>query len=123
KKYYSFLLFFPVLFFYSQNITTFSTSGTWTAPAGVTSIKVEVWGAGAGGNNIANRGGGGGAFAGNNTLTVTPGVTNTINVGVGPPAGNGQDSSFGSLVVAKGAVGATGGSAAASTGTIKYDGG
>lgn len=124
KNFYSFLLFFAVLLFYSQTITTFSTSSTWAAPAGVTSIKVEVWGAGAGGSNNANRGGGGGAFAGNNTLTVTPGFTYAINVGVGgAPAGNGQDSSFGSLVVAKGAVGATGGSAAASTGTIKYDGG
>ncbi|MBI4972690.1 MAG: hypothetical protein HZC16_02595 [Candidatus Omnitrophica bacterium] len=28
---------------------TFTSSGTWTAPTGVTSVTVEVWGAGGGG--------------------------------------------------------------------------
>jgi len=34
---------------------TYTVSGTWTAPAGVTSVDVEVWGGGgAGGGNNTN---------------------------------------------------------------------
>jgi hypothetical protein len=107
---------------------TYSTAGTYTftVPAGVTRVKVEAWGSGAGGNNNISRGGGGGAYAGNNSVPVTPGATYTITVGVGADVGsgdNGQNSSFGSLVVAAGASGASGGSVANSTGTIVFAGG
>ena len=47
---------------------TFNSSGTFTVPAGVTSIVVEAWGAGGGGSTITSNklcGGGGG---GNRTL-------------------------------------------------------
>src|SRR3989338_6381075 len=47
---------------------TFNSSGSWTAPAGVTSVTVEAWGGGGRGGSIASsnnnseedRGGGGG---------------------------------------------------------------
>ena len=60
----------------------FPSSITWTCPAGVTSITVEAWGGGARGLSTIG-GGGGGAFAGNNAITVSPGVNYTITVGTG----------------------------------------
>ena len=44
---------------------TFNSSGTFTVPAGVSSITVEVWGAGgAGGGATGNPGAGGGGAGG-----------------------------------------------------------
>ncbi|MBK6903467.1 MAG: HYR domain-containing protein [Saprospirales bacterium] len=81
---------------------TFSSSGTFTVPAGVTSITVQAWGGGGGGGqsagNRARGGGGGGAFTGG-TLSVSPGDVLTITVGGGGPAGsNGGNSSVGAIV-------------------------
>lgn len=66
----------------------------WTVPAGVSSIKVEVWGGGGGGGgvstglNTTNGGGGGGGGAYNtNTLTVIPGQTYSITIGTAGTAG------------------------------------
>ena len=77
---------------------TFTVSGTFTVPAGVTSINVECWGAGgAGGGSSANNnggsGGGGGGYA-SASLTVTPNQSIPFTVGVGGTgvvAGNGND--------------------------------
>jgi len=45
---------------------TFTTSTTWTAPTGVTSVTAEVWGGGGGGGgggeNATTDGGGGGCL-------------------------------------------------------------
>ena len=41
----------------------FYTSGTWTCPAGVTSIDIECYGGGGGGDIFAGAGGGGGAYS------------------------------------------------------------
>ena len=45
----------------------FTSNGSFTVPAGITSITVEVWGAGGKGStlstNTAGGGGGGGAYA------------------------------------------------------------
>lgn len=120
-----FLLFSIAAFSQITSPQIFTTSGPFTVPPGVTTIKVEAWGGGAAGNDAANRGGGGGAFAGINAITVIPGATYTVTVGQGgtAPGGNGQASSFGTLVVAAGASGESGGTVTASTGTIKYAGG
>jgi gliding motility-associated-like protein len=88
---------------FAQNTTdVFNTPGTysWTVPACVTSITVEVWGGGGGGGAVWSRfdpttnsslsaeactaagGGGGGGYA-RRTYTVTPGQTYTIVVGSG----------------------------------------
>ena len=88
---------------FAQNTTDFfNTPGTysWTVPACVTSITVEVWGGGGGGGAVWSRfdpttnsslsaeactaagGGGGGGYA-RRTYTVTPGQTYTIVVGSG----------------------------------------
>lgn len=65
----------------------FTAGGTFTIPAGVTSVKVTVVGAGGagGGATVGNNGGGGGAAgAGVKWLTsLTPGNTLTVAVGTG----------------------------------------
>ncbi|CAM2858825.1 T9SS sorting signal type C domain-containing protein [Flavobacterium frigoris] len=74
----------------SQVILT--TSGTWVAPACVTAITVETWGAGGGGGSSSNdnkaggSGGGGGAYAKGNH-TVVPGSTYYYAVGSGGTGG------------------------------------
>lgn len=126
---------------------TFNASGTWTAPAGVTSVTVEAWGGGGagGGQNLGSDGGGGGgggAYSKIVSLPVTPGNNYTVTVGaggIGVSGGNGGaggDSYFlnTSTVLAKGGAGGlrstgtppagvAGGAAAAGVGTTKFSGG
>ena len=141
----SFLLL--VGFGYSQTTQTFNTSGTFTVPAGVTSVQVQAWGAGgAGGGNTTTAdgagGGGGGAYSITPLLLVAPG-NHTVTVGTGGTgvAGgigqNGGDSWFGTAttVLAKGGnggnppvsgnggIGGNGGAAASGFGTTKFSGG
>lgn len=86
---------------------TFSSSGTWTVPAGVTSISVVCVGGGGGGGGRAylsvvspanvtaagwGGGGGGGALAYTNNYSVTPGQVIIIGVGYGGRAG--QDGAY-----------------------------
>ncbi len=79
---------------YGQGTSIFTTSGSWTAPAGVTSIQVEAYGAGGGGgyggssNKNGGGGGGGGGYTRNTAVAVTPGTTYTITVGIGGSGGN-----------------------------------
>lgn len=80
-----------------------ATTGTWTVPCDVTSITVEVYGAGGGGggggggsnNGVYDTEGGGGAGAGGYsslTMNVTPGSQFTYSVGQGGCGGdNGSD--------------------------------
>ncbi len=106
----------------------FTATGTWTCPAGVTSVDVEAFGGGGGGggaspaatggataNGATGGGGGGGAQRGRRRLTVVPTTTYTITVGAGGtsgaasnPGGPGGDSSFGALATFSGAGGGTG---------------
>ncbi len=118
--------------------STFTSSGTFVVPAGITCLKVEAWGAGGGGGSRAvssngqSGGGGGGAYA-SSFITTTSGASIPVNVGVGGTAGNnGGSSSFNtSIVVAAGGLGvsignvngAVGGSVGNCTGTFKYAGG
>jgi MSHA biogenesis protein MshQ len=133
----------------AQAVTdTFTASGTWTAPAGVTSVDVEVWGGGgAGGGNPTSSdgggGGGGGAYSRNTSIPVVPGTVYTVTIGAGgagvagDDGGPGGDSWFSTIgtILAKGGaggarpvsgdggLGGTGGSAAAGVGAIKFSGG
>ena len=119
----------------------FTTSGTWIAPAGVTSVTVEVWGGGGKGGSVtsttysevATGGGGGGAYS-NATIAVTPGNSYPYVVGSGSTGtGAGGDSYFNntSTVLAKGGnsvannsgTGANGGASGSGVGTTKYSGG
>jgi len=126
---------------------TFTASGTWTAPAGVTSVDVEVWGGGGAGggqnmNSDGGGGGGGGAYSKTVAVPVVPGNTYTVTVGAGGLGvaagigGTGGDSHFinAATVMAKGGAGGApstgtppagglGGAAAAGVGTTKFSGG
>lgn len=114
---------------------TFTTSGTFIVPAGVTSVIVEAWGAGgsAGGwDNVyggGSQGGGGGAYS-RSLLTVSPGNSYNYSVGTGGasvnpnpttccfPGMKGGSSIFGSsLVVADGGDGGESGTYFAYYGT------
>jgi len=107
------------------NITTIGQS-SWTVPAGVSTIKVQLWGAGGGGGNgqktdnynFDGLGGGGGGYS-EKILNVNPGDTYSINVGggggnppssqCGQPALNGGTTSFNGWNAAFSAYGGTGG--------------
>lgn len=119
---------------------TFTASGTWTAPTGVTSVSVEVWGGGGGSGYHNGGGGGGGAYSKVNALAVTPGNNYTVTVGAGGgESQDGGDSWFSSsgTVMAKGGgygycgffcdknngVGGAGGQSSLGVGDIKYSGG
>jgi len=67
---------------------TYTSSGTWTCPSGVTTADVQCWGAG--GNGAAGQatshgggGGGGGAYAENTSVPVTPGNVYSFTIGTG----------------------------------------
>ena len=119
---------------------TFTSSGSWLCPTGVTSVTVECWGGGGrggartNGNNIALAGGGGGAYS-RSILSVTPGNTYTVTVGSGSNSAttSGGDSWFNAIetILAKGGGSVTDNSntrgaeglANQGVGDIKYDGG
>ncbi|MBA9072617.1 hypothetical protein GGR22_000743 [Flavobacterium gossypii] len=122
---------------YSQN-QTFTSSGTFTVPVGVTSITVEAWGGGGKGgtrtNNSGGAGGGGGGAYVRSVLTVVPTTSYTVTVGAGSTStAAGGDSWFGSntLLLAKGGEsvannttgGGNGGAAGSSIGDFKRSGG
>ena len=102
---------------FSQTTQTFTTTGSFTPPPGVTSIKVECWGGGgagggATGNPAAGGGGGGGSYVRNDAITVTPGTSYTVTVGLGATGSTaagtaGGDSWFNSTttILAKGGLG------------------
>jgi len=66
----------------------FTSSGTFTPPAGITSVTVECWGGGGAGGSAqqttsiitAGGGAGGGAYAKKVNIPVTPGTPYTITI-------------------------------------------
>ncbi len=109
-----------------KNFQTFAgfyineTNTTWTVPAGVTKILVEVWGGGAGGNKAGLGGGGSGGDSGGYTrgiIAVTPGQIASMvlgggGVGLGPSynSGNsGEPGHFSQLSVGTSVIQAKGG--------------
>lgn len=111
-------------YYFAEVVDTFTSSDTWTRPSGVNDATVECWGAG-GGGSAAVGGGGGGAYAAA-ALTRLTAASYTVTVGTGAANADGGDSSFDTLVAAKGGLsgtnGGTGGQASASTGDTSYDG-
>lgn len=104
-----------------ETVETMQTpgAGTWTAPPGVTAVKVECWGGGGRGGPkagaLAGGGGGGGEYAKHSAVAVTPGNVYNFNVGIGSStAANGGSSVFTGDAVTTTAHG--GSSAAGSTG-------
>lgn len=98
---------------------TFLASGTFTVPAGVREVEVEVWGAGGGsmassGGGVFTNGGAGGGYTRKRIKGLVPGTAITVTVGAGGAAsasgvvgGNGGTSSFGSYCSATGGSGAS----------------
>ena len=96
----------------TSGIQIFTSSGTFTAPTGVTKVYISMCGGGGGGtsNNNGNHGGGaGGGYLLNYPFTVTPGNGYTVTIGAGGAAGNpasaGGTTSFDSISVTGGAGG------------------
>lgn len=75
-------VFWSIISFAQSGVEEFTSSGTFTVPAGVTTIFVELIGAGGNGGYNGTGGGGGGGYASSN-LTVSPGAT--LNIQVGTP--------------------------------------
>lgn len=122
----------------------FTSTGTWTKPAGVTLVHIEVIGAGGGGGGgegtgVAACGGGGGAggsrvhyllsaalLGATEVVTIGAGGTSGAggSSGVGSTGGTGGTTSFGSFlsqVGSAGGVGGTGASAAGGVGAATVD--
>ncbi|MCD0476470.1 T9SS sorting signal type C domain-containing protein [Flavobacterium sp. EDS] len=147
----SFFFIFICIYSWSQTTNTFTTSGPFTVPAGITSITAQAWGGGGSGGGasgaglLAGRGaagGGGGAYV-STLLTVVPGATLSVVVATstagalganGTAGGNSTITGFEASFLAVGgsggganntgtAPGATaGGTVAASAGTTKIAG-
>jgi len=117
------------------SMQVFTSSGTFTVPAGVTKVKVTVVGGGAGGctaNNSTTQGGGGAGGAAIKVITgLTPAGTVTVTVGASAAAGaNGNSSSFGAYCSATGGLspslggpGVGGAGGTATGGDINFTGG
>ena len=108
-----------------NGLQEFTSSGTFTGPNGVNRLLVEVWAAGGGGGgggavgSICASGGGGGGSGGyaRSVISVTPGQTYLVTVGlggaggpVGSPGQSGGNSSFGNLLTVGGGGGGQPGS-------------
>ncbi len=106
---------------FGSGVQTFTSSGSFQVPAGVTQVEVEVWGGGAGSfastSSAASGGGGGGGYARKRLTGLTPGQVISVIVGAGGVGGTvggsggqgGQSSSFGPYDSLGDSVVATGG--------------
>lgn len=113
----------------APTIQVFTASGTYTKPAGINAIVVEIVGAGGGGggaggsaaaNGAASGGGGSGEYARRRIIASSVGATETVTCGAGGAGGIGNangsaggTTSFGTLLTAGGGNGGIG----SSTGT------
>lgn len=115
----------------AKGFQIFTASGTFTVPAGVTEVVVEVWGGGGGGGggtstSNGGSGGGGGGYSLKHITGLTPGGTVAVTVGAGGGGGaygvNGSPGGTSSFGAHCSATGGSGGLSTA-TATSGVDGG
>jgi hypothetical protein len=99
---------------FASGVQTFTGSGSFVVPAGVSQVEVELWGGGSGSyaslSSIAAGGGAGGGYARKRVTGLTVGQVVPVTVGAGGAGGTtaggapgvGGTSSFGSYVSATG---------------------
>jgi hypothetical protein len=97
--------------------TTFVSTGSFTVPAGVYLLDVELWGAGGPGGSStsvlnAGGGGGGGGYC-RGLVATTPGTIWTVTIGVGVNSGTPVSTTFGGALTATGGSPGTNGSISA----------
>jgi hypothetical protein len=135
KLYILFLLALTANFSFSQiSITTYSWPGsyTYTIPTGVTTLSMEVFGAGGRGGNNGTGGGGGGGYS-FGVFSVVPGSTLAVKIGtpgVNPTAGTSSITGYivatggaNGVTVANPNVGGGGTGGVGSGGTLNFTGG
>lgn len=104
-----------------STMLVYTASSGWTAPAGVTKVKLRMVGGGGSGASSASGsnpggGGGGGAYV-ETVVTVTPGTTYTVTVGAGGSNNSaGTASSFAGQTAGGGSAGGAGTSSAPGAG-------
>lgn len=99
---------------FASGVQTYTASGTYVVPAGVSQVEVELWGGGAGSyasySTIPSGGGAGGGYARKRIADLTPGQVIAVTVAAGGAGGttsggaptSGGTSSFGTFVSATG---------------------
>lgn len=93
------------------SVQQFTGNGTWTKPAGITRIRIQIVGAGGGGSGHGEAGGAGGYAERMLDVTSITSVSVTVGTGGGGVnyhniAGNGTTTSFGPYLTAGGGEGA-----------------
>lgn len=107
---------------YSPSRAIYTTSGTYTPPAGVNRVFYQMWGGGGGGgpglvSGASGSGGGSGAYV-EGYFTVVPGTAYPVIIGAGGGAasttngGDGGDTTFGGAIAGGGKGGKESGSGA-----------